>query len=102
MLVIALYLVVLSIVKYSCGAIVIVILYRDVIFVLFSFLFSTCCRYFSGTFLLAYVVLPSRLCGIIFHPVKLSFVCVLLSENVGMVARSRREINGTWTHRCRL
>ena len=57
MLVIALYLVVLSIVKYSCGAIVIVILYRDVIFVLFSFLFSTCCRYFSGTFF-------ARLCSL--------------------------------------
>jgi len=57
---------------------------------------------FPELFLLAYVVLPSRLCGIIFHPVKLSFVCVLLSENVGMVARSGREINGTWTRRCRL
>jgi len=27
---------------------------------------------------------------------------MLLSENVGMVARSGREISGSWTSRCRL
>jgi len=49
-----------------------------------------------------YVVLPVCMLIVVFVFSLLSFICVLLSENVGMVARSRGEISGSWTSWCRL